>query len=277
MPPSIHFLLINIILGWLFTKIILPGIYQLARNSGSMTKNYNNINIPNAIGTVFFLTSLIVSILTFWYIPETIRFNWILFLFTLTSFTFLGFMDDLWGSGQCKGFISHFSNLLKGEVTTGSVKALAGTAIALIISFAVGNLALLPLNALIIALTVNTINLFDLRPGRAGKLFLLGASLLIAAFHRQWETVFLAPVAGSLLAYLPVDLKARVMMGDSGANALGAVLGFIIVLQTDTTFKFIYLFLLILLHLVTEKYSLSKIIDKNRILRYLDSLGRNLH
>ncbi|MGB9846095.1 MAG: hypothetical protein ACPLRH_01155, partial [Desulfotomaculales bacterium] len=88
--------------------------------------------------------------------------------------------------------------------------------------------------------------------------------------------LFLFGFLGSVAAYLRADLKARAMMGDTGANALGAVLGLGAVLVFSKPFVLAYLALLIFVHLLAEKKSLSEIIAGNKVLNFLDRLGRDL-
>lgn len=76
------------------------------------------------------------------------------------------------------------------------------------------------------------------------------------------------------IAYLPQDIKAKSMMGDVGSNALGIILGIVTVVSYAIVIKYIILGLLILIHIITEKYSLTKIIEKNPVLDYFDKLGR---
>ena len=79
----------------------------------------------------------------------------------------------------------------------------------------------------VIVLCTNVFNLLDLRPGRAIKVFVvLGAALTAASgeVRALWALgLFAAPalVAG---AY---DLRERAMLGDTGANLLGAVGGLV--------------------------------------------------
>ena len=132
-----------------------------------------------------------------------------------------GAYDDLAGSGDRRGFRGHLGALRHGEVTTGAVK-LGGIGATGIISAALagGSPADVILNAGLVAGGANLLNLFDLRPGRAIKVAAASGVLLGAAGQ-----VGVAAPLGAALALLPEDLSERAMLGDAGANALGAMLG----------------------------------------------------
>jgi UDP-N-acetylmuramyl pentapeptide phosphotransferase/UDP-N-acetylglucosamine-1-phosphate transferase len=79
------------------------------------------------------------------------------------------------------------------------------------------------LAGVVIAGAAHFVNLLDVRPGRAaGAVFALGAPGL----SRKGAAAELSAVAmGGAAAVLPDDLGERVMIGDTGAHALGAALG----------------------------------------------------
>ena len=135
-----------------------------------------------------------------------------------------GGYDDLAGSGDRRGFRGHLGALASGEVTTGAVK-LGGIGMTGLVAAAAagGSPADLVINAGLIAGSANLLNLFDLRPGRAIKVALAGGGLL-AAVSPPARPAAAAPL-GAALALLPEDLAERAMLGDAGANALGAMLG----------------------------------------------------
>jgi len=64
------------------------------------------------------------------------------------------------------------------------------------------------------------------------------------------------------------------MMGDTGSNVLGLTLGFIAIFTLSTPVKVGLLIFLLGFHVFTEKYSLTKIIEKNKVLTYIDMMGR---
>lgn len=260
--------------GWAFSRLMVQGLMDMIRQAGFLRPNYKGDDIPVGMGLVILLSSLSVLTVAFLFFPEDLQNKSLVFLLAVSGFTCFGLIDDVWGSRSVTGLKGHFICLLKGQITTGALKALAGGVVALFLAAAGGAWQLIPLNAAVIALSVNAVNLLDLRPGRAGKVFLAITLVLFIALPNKQELVLLAAVAGGLLAYLPYDLKARAMMGDTGANSLGAALGLTAVWVLDTPVKIVYLLMLVAFHLFAEKYSLTKVIAGNRFLDYLDKLGR---
>ena len=82
------------------------------------------------------------------------------------------------------------------------------------------------------------------------------------------------PLMAAVLFYFPL-IAAKAMMGDAGSNVLGFSLGLACVMGMEFSFRVGTVILLILIHIFTEKYSLTKIIERVGVLRYLDELGRS--
>jgi UDP-N-acetylmuramyl pentapeptide phosphotransferase/UDP-N-acetylglucosamine-1-phosphate transferase len=187
-----------------------------------------------------------------------------------------GVLDDLAGSGKRRGLKGHLGALAHGEVTTGSVKlaGLAATGLAggLLLG---GRRSDVLVNAGLIAGGANLLNLFDLRPGRAVKVAALSAGLIAAGgAGRPDRSAGLAAVAAPLgagLALLPEDLAERAMLGDAGANALGAMLG---AAAAGARPRAGLLAGIVALTVASEKVSFTKVIEATPALRRLDMLGR---
>ncbi len=260
--------------GWLFSRQTVKAVMNMITEAGFVRPNFRGDEIPVGAGLVFFLSALAVYTVAFIFLPDYFQYKIFSLLLALACFTLLGLIDDVWGSRSVTGIKGHLLSLCRGRLTTGGLKAAGGGVVGLLLAASAGDWTMIPLNALIIALSVNSINLMDLRPGRAGKVFLLLWLVLLAAMPGRVEMILTAVVAGALLAYLPYDLKARAMMGDTGANTLGACLGMAVVWLLETPYKIVFLLLLIAFHVFTEKYSLTRIIAENRLLNYLDELGR---
>jgi UDP-N-acetylmuramyl pentapeptide phosphotransferase/UDP-N-acetylglucosamine-1-phosphate transferase len=81
-------------------------------------------------------------------------------------------------------------------------------------------------------------------------------------------------VVGATAGLLVPDLRERLMLGDAGANVLGATLGLGVVLTTGTTVQLAVVAVLLALNLVSERVSFSRVIDQVGPLHALDRLGR---
>ena len=115
-------------------------------------------------------------------------------------------------------------------------------------------------------------NLFDLRPGRAIKVSLL-ASAALAVRGAEARAAVAAP-AGAAAALLPEDLGERAMLGDSGANALGAMLGVATASSLPRPARLAVLAVVAGLTAASEKVSFTKVIARTPPLHWLDMLGR---
>jgi UDP-N-acetylmuramyl pentapeptide phosphotransferase/UDP-N-acetylglucosamine-1-phosphate transferase len=201
----------------------------------------------------------------------------------------VGFYDDVVGSRPeqraAKGFRGHLGALREGRVTSGLVKiggvGAAGLAAAILLagdrgvrarrtSGSVRGTVDVLLGAGVIAGTANLVNLLDLRPGRALKAgVLIGAPL---ALGRGGGVAGGALGAG--VGLLPADLGEEIMLGDAGANALGALLGVALAAKTGTKGRAAALAVLAGLTLASERVSFTKVIAETPWLRAADELGR---
>jgi hypothetical protein len=196
-----------------------------------------------------------------------------------------GGYDDLAGSGDRRGFRGHLGALRQGEVTTGAIK-LGGIGVTGMASAAMagGSPADVAINAALVAGGANLLNLFDLRPGRAikvaaasGALIAVGGSLGgrragVAAPRLTAGLTSLPPLAAAV-TLLPEDLAERAMLGDCGANALGAMLGAAAAGLPRPT-RIALLAGITGLTAASEKVSFTKVIERTPALRWLDMLGR---
>jgi UDP-N-acetylmuramyl pentapeptide phosphotransferase/UDP-N-acetylglucosamine-1-phosphate transferase len=191
-----------------------------------------------------------------------------------------GVYDDLYGSGDRRGLRGHLKALTKGELTTGAVKILGIGGAGLLAGALVrqgprDTLVDKVLAGVTIAAAANAVNLFDLRPGRAIKAATIAA---VPAMLRDNATPGASAVRcaglGAALALLPEDLDERAMLGDAGANALGAVLGTAAVASASRAGLAWRAAALTAVTLASEKVSFTKVIASTPPLRALDGLGR---
>ncbi|HUW64340.1 MAG TPA: hypothetical protein VMW83_06545 [Spirochaetia bacterium] len=251
-------------LGYFLTRFLLPGLISLLTSHGGLVRNYHGHLTPMPAGLVFTLVGLAGAL----FLPDDT--NPAQFALVLAGFSCLGLVDDFLGSPGVRGVRGHWRALVRGELSTGLIKIWLAICLA---ALAVKGppFPAVVVDALVVALAANAANLMDTRPGRAGKAFILASLPFLFAGHGP---PWLALLVGAALAYLPADLRRRAMLGDTGANALGAVLGLAITTSLPVAGRQAALAVLLLLHLLAERRSLSERIAGQRLLAALDRWGR---
>lgn len=222
-----------------------------------------------------------------------------------------GYIDDVDqgahdGGKVAKGLKGHLGALAHGQVTTGVIKIAGIGASALAASALVGSKATsmggkvadLALNTVLIAGAANLANLLDLRPGRALKATVLVAAPLsyfsCAAAKTSASGASGAPSAkpvspaspasaqrllasglnAAAITALVEDLQETTMLGDTGANAAGALLGTSLAANDSWKLRLGTALGVVGLILASEKVSFSKVIAANPALNWLDQLWR---
>jgi UDP-N-acetylmuramyl pentapeptide phosphotransferase/UDP-N-acetylglucosamine-1-phosphate transferase len=192
----------------------------------------------------------------------------------------LGLIDDTLGdpSGGApgpRGWRGHSGAALRGELSTGTVKAAGSLGLALLVSdYANPSVGRWLLAAAVLVLATNALNLLDLRPGRAIKVFvLIGAGLTIGV--RELRPLWtLGLFVGPALVAGAYDLREEAMLGDTGANLLGALAGLWLVIALGQTGQLVALALLLAATVYGELRSISELVSRVPLLRGLDSWGR---
>jgi Glycosyl transferase family 2 len=161
----------------------------------------------------------------------------------------IGLVDDLW-SGPERGFQAH---LRRGR-TTGVLKLLGIPAVGLLATRRMSG-------ALLVGLAANALNQLDTRPGRALKTYIAAALALDAPL-------------GIAVLLLPYDLREMAMLGDSGSNALGGLLGLKSVERFTGRGRWVAIGALAGLTFLGERTSIGAWIERTPGLARLDRLGR---
>lgn len=197
----------------------------------------------------------------------------------------VGAYDDLAGGTDTKGFRGHLGALRRGEVTSGAVKILgvgaAGLAAAALLPrgpstgarlrhrpSAAALMIDIVADGVLIAGTANLANLLDLRPGRALK--------AVAAVTAPLSLLNgpAGAVVGAAVGAAPADLGERSMLGDCGANGLGAIAGTAVAASVPRPLRTLILIAVLGLNLASEKVSFTQVIAANPALDRLDQWGR---
>ena len=224
-----------------------------------------------------------------------------------------GYIDDVDqgahdGGKVAKGLKGHLGALAHGQVTTGVIKIAGIGASALAASSLVGSKATsvggkvsdLALNTVLIAGTANLANLLDLRPGRALKATVLVATPLsyfscaaaktpasgaseaasatpaapASASGASAQRLLASGLNAAAITALVEDLQETTMLGDTGANAAGALLGTSLAANDSWKLRLGTTLGVVGLILASEKVSFSKVIAANPALNWLDQLWR---
>ena len=222
-----------------------------------------------------------------------------------------GYIDDVDqgahdGDKVAKGLKGHLGALAHGQVTTGVIKIAGIGASALAASALVGSKATsvggkvsdLALNTVLIAGTANLANLLDLRPGRALKATVLVAAPLSylscagaktpasgasdapsakpvsPASAASAQRLLASGLNAAAITALVEDLQETTMLGDTGANAAGALLGTALAANDSWKLRLGTTLGVVSLILASEKVSFSKVIAANPALNWLDQLWR---
>jgi UDP-GlcNAc:undecaprenyl-phosphate GlcNAc-1-phosphate transferase len=268
--------------------LLAPALLRALGEGGHTRVNYRRRALPFPFGVLTLAAALLALIpltllqqlaSTRVFHPETLP----IALYALGVIA-LGLLDDTLapggasgedGDGGPRGWRGHGAAALRGELSTGALKAAGSLGLALLAMSCLGlSNGRWLLAAGVLVLATNAFNLLDLRPGRATKAFvLLGAGLTIGStgLRALWALgLFAAP---ALVAGL-YDLRERAMLGDTGANLLGALAGLWLVLTLSGIGQLVALILLAGITLYGELRSISALIERTPGLRQLDSLGR---
>ncbi len=194
------------------------------------------------------------------------------------GFGLLGLLDDLAAHGDDRGFRGHVRQMARGRLTTGGVKLAGGGLLAVSVVGRAGasDVPELLVGAVVVALAANLGNLFDRAPGRTTKVAVVAVAVVAvaASADERWLLVGAVVVVGAGVGLLPFDLREDLMLGDAGANVLGAAVGLAVVLTTDVVVQAVVAVVLLGLNLLSEVVSFTRVIDAVAPLRALDRLGR---
>jgi UDP-GlcNAc:undecaprenyl-phosphate/decaprenyl-phosphate GlcNAc-1-phosphate transferase len=191
----------------------------------------------------------------------------------------LGLVDDALGRGtdadSPRGWRGHASAIAAGRFSTGAIKAVGALALAAYATSGLGRQDLdYVADLALLLLTTNLFNLLDLRPGRVEKVFVaLLAGLCVGALTVE-PVELLGVFIGPVLVVAAFTLRERAMLGDTGANLVGALAGVSLLVTLGETGRYVALGVVVALTVYGEFRSISRTIEGVPLLRSLDSLGR---
>ncbi|HEX2738247.1 MAG TPA: hypothetical protein VHP57_08945 [Acidimicrobiia bacterium] len=270
-----------LVVGVITVRCLRLGAEDMLRAPTLMRHNYRDRIVPTAGGVLIVLAVLVVEAGRAALGAIDIGRNGLtearsLVLFAAFGFALLGLIDDLLAQGDDRGFRGHLRALREGRLTTGFLKLFGGAGIAVVLvaspGFATGRRLLV--DALLIALAANLANLFDRAPGRVIKVAIVAYVPLAVALGPSDIGVAIALVMGAAFGLLGDDLYERLMLGDTGANVIGAVLGLGVVIGLSETARLTVLIVVAALNIAAELVSFGAVIDRVPPVRAVDHWGR---
>ncbi|MCE5204343.1 MAG: hypothetical protein ABFC80_00510 [Coriobacteriales bacterium] len=299
-------LVVGVLVPWGAMRMLLPVLRDTAH---ARMKNYRGRDVFLGLGVVWLVWAggAMVAGIVLPVVFPGLRATLVLALaglVALAGFSF-GLVDDALGTREVRGFRGHVRAIMTGRLTTGGLKLVgisaASIGVAALLAVAapwsrhvrpwgLRDVALVLLAAAAVALTSNFVNLMDLRPGRALKTYCVLAcvgvvsvvfglgpytgELAVARGSITELTVFALMLLGPVFAVWRYDLGEEGMLGDAGANAMGAAVGVTIASGLPTSGLVAYAVVMLVLNLLSERLSFSAVIERTPVLAWLDSIGR---
>lgn len=236
--------------------------------------NFRGREIPTAGGVIAVLAFILI-------VAVASRADQIRLVFSgpaltlIIGFALLGLFDDVVGTHAARGLRGHLRAARNGQLTSGAVKLLFG------LVFAWAAVPFLPdrervLATVVIAGAANAANLFDLAPARATKVAVLAIGSLAAFSGNLYFGNGTYWFVAAVLALVPFELREELMLGDTGANALGACVGYLFVVESGGSAVFLTVAAVVVLciNIAGELVSFSRVIERVAPLRAVDRLGR---
>ncbi len=292
---SIAAFLITLVAGVAVPIVVMIFVISELESKGTRQENYRGNSVYRGLGVVWpiWSASLVVAFLAIveagYTPPEHLVFLAQGAPLVIGSWVF-GEIDDSLGTEEHRGFKGHLRALFSGRITTGIVKIVGIGLLALYTAWVITPVSLpmaeriltIVLGATTIAFMANMVNLFDLRPGRAMKVYIPIVILAGAAFGLfRWagmnnmDTLAIVLAAlGPVMAVWSRDVAEQGILGDAGANAMGACGGFLLVAALPLPGLVVACALTVLVNVLGERVSFTRVIASVPVLKMLDELGR---
>lgn len=299
------------IVALLLAALVIPACFtvsvlRVVAREVPRYSNYRGTPVMLGLGMVWLFFGLVlyavaVCIPT---LPAVFQHFITVLVFPLVTVMFgVGALDDWFGQySSSRGFRAHFATLKQFTMSTGMLKLAVLAIVATVVSVHLFLLAQTYWNLpysfvqvlgalLVIIFSTHLINLMDLRPLRASKIYLafalvllivglivalavrveLGGSLLVCL--TCWFGLVLLSVLPPIITWR-LDAGEQAMLGDAGANAMGAYLGALSCILLNPSWLFPLALILALLNIIFDRLSFSALVDRSALLTRIDMAGR---
>jgi UDP-GlcNAc:undecaprenyl-phosphate GlcNAc-1-phosphate transferase len=257
-------------------------------NQGMTRPNYAGEQVLTAGGLMLVASMLLTTVVQLGFMRwrgafSPVLLHGVLLACGMAAMACWGWIDDRSNDGTTKGFRGHFRVLWQERrVTSGMWKLIGGGLTAVAVSlFLTSDIFAWLVACGLLAISPNILNLFDLRPGRAIKVYWLLVCMAIAvgvlaatSEEALFVWLFLLPLLVASVLLFPHDAGGRIMLGDTGANALGFSIGYLYVTTVPLLWQVTFLAGFVTLQVAAEFVSFSRVIERQAWLRRLDEWGR---
>lgn len=273
-----------ILFAWVALALIAAAVTDrvarwIAVSGPLRRRNYRGLDVPTAGGIAVVVGCLVPAVVlrlvevvntTEW--TRAAANSAAVFGYVVAGFALLGLWDDVAGTQDERGWRAHLAAVRAARPSAGTIKMVGALALSFLALSAETETEWLFVGAPMMALCANAFNLLDLRPGRSGKVFLLAAAALLVPAGPVAAAIAIG--IGAVAAFLRFDLRERCMLGDTGALAIGAFVGWGVIERGSHAVWLIVLVVLIVVHVIAERPGLTRLISSTPGLRRLDTLGR---
>ena len=237
-----------------------------------IVENHRGVLVPRVLGIALAIDAVVWTLVVAT-ITEVGAAGWGALVGLLLVFG-AGLIDDL-APASPRGLRAHLRSVASGDPTTGLLKVLviAGSAVLVIALQPARPTTVDVLGVVLLAASANVWNGLDVAPGRSLKAFVLPA-LAFAVWGESSNAPAVVGLLVGAVVVLPFDLRESAMLGDGGANLLGFAAGIALYDALPDPWVAVAAGVAVVLNVVAETVSFSRVIARTRPLRWVDGLGR---
>jgi len=237
-----------------------------------LVENHRGVPVPRVLGIALAIDAVVWTLVVAT-IREVGAAGWGALAGLLLVFG-AGLIDDLAPPGP-RGLRNHLRSVASGRATTGLIKVvvIVGSAVVVIALQPDRQTSVSVLGVVLLSGSANVWNDLDVVPGRSIKAFVLPA-LAFAIWGGSSDAPAVVGLLVGAIAVLPFDLRESAMLGDGGANLLGFAAGIALYDALPDPWVAVAAVVAVVLNVVAETVSFSRVIERTPPLRWFDGLGR---
>lgn len=237
-----------------------------------LVENHRGVPVPSVLGIALAIDAVVWTLVVATF-QEIGAAGWGALAGLLLVFV-AGLIDDLAPPGP-RGLRGHLRSVASGRATTGLIKVvvIVGSAVVVVALQPDRQTSVTVLGVVLLSASANVWNGLDVAPGRSLKAFVLPA-LAFAIWGEPSDAPAVVGLLVGAVVVLPFDLRESAMLGDGGANLLGFAAGIALYDALPDPWVAVAAGVAVVLNVVAETVSFSRVIERTPPLRWVDGLGR---